>query len=238
MGLPLAVLIAVLAVAAFAAFTGAPISRMHHSVIPMATLALLVMTYTVVNLWDDVTRGTRGLVGVPNLVNTWVVLGASLLICGLALLYAASPAGLRLQAVREDPIAAEALGIRVATTRFIGWMVSAALMAVGAAIWALNSLAFGPEQFFFAETFSLLAMLVIGGMGSVTGAVAGAAIVSLVNNLLRDLERGFSLGPLQIGELPGLIQLVVALTILLLLIWRPTGLFGNREAGNLLRRNR
>ncbi|MBX3094024.1 MAG: branched-chain amino acid ABC transporter permease [Cryobacterium sp.] len=227
--LPLAILIAVIGVAIFAAFTGVPISRMHQSVIPMATLALLVMTHTVVNLWDDVTRGTRGLVSVPDLVTTWTVFATAVAITGAALLYAASPAGLRLQVVREDPIAAAALGIRVAATRFTGWMVSAVLMAIGSAVWALNSLAFGPEQFFFAQTFSLLAMLIIGGTGSVTGAIAGTAIVSVINESLRGLERGFAIGPIQVPELPGLIQLVVALALLLLLIWRPAGLFGNRE---------
>ncbi len=223
---------AVLAVAGFALFTGVPIARMHESVIPMATLALLVMTYSVVNLWNSVTRGSRGIVSVPDLVDTWTAVVSTSVICGLALLFAASPWGMRLHVVREDSIAAAALGVSVPWARFIGWMVSAVLMAAAATMWSLNSLAFGPEQFFFEETFALLAMLIIGGMRSVSGAVAGAGLVLLVSEALRNVQRGFTLGPIDVGSLSGLTSMVIALCILAVLVWRPAGLMRDREFGS------
>ncbi len=227
-----AVGLSVLAVAGFAVFTGVPIARMHESVIPMATLALLVMTYSVVNLWDGVTRGSRGIVSVPDLVDTWTAVGSTSVICALALLFAASPWGMRLQVVREDSIAAAALGVSVPWARFVGWMVSAVLMAAASTIWALNSLAFGPEQFFFEETFALLAMLIIGGMRSVSGAVAGAGLVTLVSEVLRNVQGGFRVGPIDIGDLSGLTSMVIALCILAVLVWRPEGLMRDREFGS------
>lgn len=230
-GLGSAMGLAVVAVILFAAATGAAITRMRESVMPMATLALLVMAHSVFALWDGVTRGNRGLVGIPDQVSTWTAMGGAVLIAGIALLFAASQSGLRLQAVRDDPVAAAAMGISVVRARFAGWMVSALLMGVGATLWASNSLAFGPEKFYYTDTFTLLAMLVIGGMGSVSGAIAGALVVSVLSELLRGLERGFELGPIQVDELPGIIQLAVAVSILVILIWRPRGLLGDREVG-------
>src|SRR5690554_3387551 len=189
-----AIVIAVIAVVIFAGFTGVPLARMSPAVVPMATLALLVVVHSVVNVSTGWTRGPIGLANVPDLVDVWVVLATSLFITAAALLFGASPWGLKLQAVREDAVAAAALGIPVARMRFAGWMISAALMAVGGSVWALNALAFNPAKFFFTDTFALLTMLVIGGLGSVTGALLGAAIVSLLSELLRGLESGFTIG--------------------------------------------
>jgi len=229
--LPVAVGLALVAVVIFAAFTGVPFARMKASVVSAATLALLVLVHSVINLWSGVTHGPLGLVNVPDLVNTWVVLGTCLIITAAALLFRASPWGLRLQAVREDEVAAAALGIPIARTRFTGWMVSAVLMGLGGSVWALNAMAFAPAQFYFTDTFAMLSMLVIGGLGSVTGAVLGAAIVTVLSELLRNLEGGIVIGGLEIPELPGIVQMATAVLILLILIWRPGGLLGNEEAG-------
>jgi branched-chain amino acid transport system permease protein len=229
-----AVVVGILATLLFAGFTGVPLARMKAAVVPMATLALLVIVHTVLTLWSDVTRGPIGLVSIPDLVNTWTVLATSLAIAAGALLYGASPWGIKLQAVREDEVAAAALGISIARMRFAGWMVSAGLMALGGSVWALNSLAFSPNRFFFADTFAMLAMLVIGGLGSVSGAMLGAAVVTVLSELLRNIEGGLVLGGFEIPELPGIVQLANAVLILVVLIWRPGGVFGNREVGSFV----
>ena len=197
----------------------------------MATLALLVMMHAIFSNWETVTRGTIGLYGIPRGINLWVALSGIIIIIGLALLFKASPTGLHLQASREQPLAAQTIGINLVRVRLIGWLVSGALMGSAGALWAQNILAFGPDQFYFVETFTVLSMLVIGGLGSVSGAVVGAAVVTVVSELLRDLEGGFTLGPLSIPELPGLVQLAVAVLIMIILIYRPEGLLGQREVG-------
>jgi branched-chain amino acid transport system permease protein len=214
-----------------ALFTGLALARMQERAMAMATLALLVMMHTVFTNWEAVTRGTIGIYGIPRNIDLWLALGGIILIGGLALLFKASPTGLYLQVSREDPLAAQTIGINLFRVRLIGWLVSGSLMGSAGALWAQNILAFGPDQFYFAETFTLLSMLVIGGLGSVSGAVTGAAVVTLVSELLRDLEGGFRLGPLSIPELPGLVQLAVAILIMIVLIFRPAGLLGQREVG-------
>lgn len=228
-----AVAFAVIVVLLFAGFTGVPVARMNSSVVPMATLAILVVVHSVANVSTDWTRGPMGLVGIPDLVSTWTILGTSLFVCAAALLYRVSAWGLKLQAIREDEVAAAALGIPVARMKFIGWVISAALVGVAGSVWGLNSLAFNSDKFFFAETFALLTMIVIGGLGSTTGAVLGAAIVSVLTELLRGIEAGFTIGPLQVPDLPGIVQLATAALMLLVLYVRPQGIFGNVEIGDL-----
>jgi len=214
-----------------ALLTGLALARMQEQAMAMATLALLVMMHAIFSNWETVTRGTIGLYGIPRGINLWVALSGIIIIIGLALLFKASPTGLHLQASREQPLAAQTIGINLVRVRLIGWLVSGALMGSAGALWAQNILAFGPDQFYFVETFTVLSMLVIGGLGSVSGAVVGAAVVTVVSELLRDLEGGFTLGPLSIPELPGLVQLAVAVLIMIILIYRPEGLLGQREVG-------
>ena len=120
--------------------------------------------------------------------------------------------------------------------RLIGWVISALLMGAGGALWSQNNLAFGPNKFYYVETFALLSMLVIGGLGSVTGAFVGAGVVTIVSELLRKLEGGFSIGSLiTVPELPGLVQLMIALLIMVVLVLRPQGLLGLKELAFFVR---
>lgn len=228
-GLGLATLAGTLVAGAVALVLGLALARMREQAMAMATLALLVMMHTTFANWEAVTRGTIGLYGVPRTITLLTALLGVMLISGAALLFKASPTGLRLQATRDDSLAAQSLGIDIIRVRLAGWVVSALLMGAGGALWAQNILAFGPDQFFFSQTFTFLSMLVIGGLSSVTGAVAGAAIVTLVSELLRNLETGLVIGALRIPELPGLVQLAVAVLIMVVLIVRPAGLFGQQE---------
>lgn len=234
LGLLPAIAVGTVAAVALAAVTGGAMARMRELAFAMATLALLVLVHAVLANWDSVTRGGYGIYGIPSSTTLWVALAGLVVVHLVARLYRASQPGLRLQATREDPISSAATGIHVVRTRFGGWVLSAAIMGAGGALLAQHLIAFDPDQFSFALTFSTLAMLVIGGRESVTGAVVGAAVVTVASELLRRGERGFAIGALQVPELPGLVQLVVAVLIILVLIFRPAGLLGRAEAEDLL----
>ncbi len=78
-------------------------------------------------------------------------------------------------------------------------------------------------------TFTLLAMLIVGGAGTVSGAIAGAVVVTAATELLRGAEDGFALGPLHVGEVFGATQIAVGLLTLAILVLRPGGLIPERE---------
>ena len=80
-----------------------------------------------------------------------------------------------------------------------------------------------------AYTFSLISMLVIGGMQSLTGAILGVFLVTLASEVLRNLERGIDLGAFAVPPLYGAAQIVLGVIFILIMIFRPTGIMGDRE---------
>lgn len=213
------------AVAALVALVlGLVLARMEAAAMAMATLALLVAAHSTFANATGWTRGSTGLYGVPRTTGLTVALVVVAIALAVSLLYQAGPSGMRLRATREDPIAAAALGIDVARARLGAWVLSAAIAGAAGALWGHANLAFGPDQFFFTATFAVLATLVVGGLSSVTGAVVGAVLIGAAAEVLRTLERGMTLGPIALPELPGAVELVTALVTLAVLILRPAGL--------------
>jgi branched-chain amino acid transport system permease protein len=231
-----AIIVSALLCAVLAAVLGGGIVRMTESTMAMATLALLVVAHTLFLNWDGVTRGSLGLFGIP--VRSTIVIStvAAIAFVFLGRLYKESGPGLRLRAAREDPLSSASGGTHVVRTRYAAWILSAAMVGAVGSIWAQSVIAFDANQFYFALTFSTLAMLVIGGRASVTGAVAGAAIVTFLSDTLSRVEQGVSIGPWQLPRITGTVQFVIALLIIFMLIWRPEGLFDRWEIDDLLRR--
>lgn len=229
LGLLPAVLGGAIAAGILAFVTGIVFTRMKANAMAMATLSLLVMIHTILNNWKAVTRGTIGIYGIPKNVTIWTALLGFIVITGIALLYKALPFGLHLQASREDSLATKSLGIHIGSVRLYGWVLGALLMGAGGSLWAQNVYAFAPGTFFFSNTFNMIAMLIIGGQGSVTGAVTGCFVVTMVGEILRPLESGLLIGTFQLPRLDGVVNFSVALLILIVLIFRPSGLLGNWE---------
>jgi branched-chain amino acid transport system permease protein len=218
-----AALIAGLFCALVAVVLGIPLMRLSGIAASIATLALLVIVHVVARSWESVTGGNQTLtVPLDTTVESalpWVVI----FIVG-AWAYERSRSGLRLQAVRDEEIAAQALGVHPARERLVAFVLSAFVTGVGGALYAHMLGAFGPETFYVSLTFVTIAMLVIGGMYSLTGAVVGTIAVSVMTELLRRAEMGFSLGPIHVTERPGLQEVAIALVMLLVLVLRPNGL--------------
>jgi branched-chain amino acid transport system permease protein len=231
-----AVLVATIVTTILAAVVGGGLIRMKESAMAMGTLALLVVFHTVFLQWETVTRGTLGVFAVPDRITTWVGLVAALAFVAFARWFKESGPGLRLRATREDPLSSGAVAINVIRSRLVAWIVSGAMMGAAGALWSLNVLAFDPGQFYFAATFAFLAMLVVGGRASVTGAVAGAALITFMTDTLSRVEQGVAIGPVELPRLTGTVNFVIALLIIVTLIWRPDGIFGRIEIDDLLRR--
>ena len=131
--------------------------------------------------------------------------------------------------MREDTIAAQAIGINVLPTRLSAFMLGAFFAGVGGSLYGHYLGSFSPASFYMAYTFSLISMLVIGGMQSLTGAVVGVIVVSLLSEILRNLERGFDFGAVRIPPLYGASQIVLGIIFILIMIFRPSGIMGDRE---------
>ena len=217
---------------------GAVLVRMSVNAFVMSTLALLIVAYTVMLNWAALTRGGQGVFGVPRLTTPLVALVGAATFVVLARLFKASGVGLRLRASREDELAARAAGIDVPRVRLVSFVLSAGSMGAAGSLWALNVLAFDPDQFSFAMTFALLAMLVVGGRESVLGGVIGAVVVVVITEALSRVEQGVTIGSFELPRITGTVQFALAALIIASLIWRPDGLVGRREAEDFVPRIR
>jgi len=230
----LSTLIAAAVSGLLAAVLGLPLMRTSTLAIPISTFAFLVVVYNVVANWDRVTGGGSGLVSIPATTSVesaglWAAVAAV-----LALAFKWSASGYRLQATREDEVAARSIGINVMGERLIAFALSGVLCGIGGALAVHQSGVLNPTTFYFSATVTTMTMLVVGGARGVFGAVLGAIAVAAVNELLHSVENGASLfGVVSIGEATGLSAIGLGLILLATMIAMPNGLSRGSEAGEL-----
>jgi branched-chain amino acid transport system permease protein len=225
-----ATMVGILVALAFGAIVGVAVARAGGIAATMITLAVLFVVDQVVKNWQELTRGAGGLSGVPTLSGTtWLWVGGAV---GLFAThwFAESRDGRFAVATREDAIAAPALGIGLFRSRYTAWVVSIGLVGMAGALRVQAIGSTSPRQYTLDVTVLLLAMLVVGGMRTPTGAVIGTVVITVGNEIFRQLgdpER------LDINRFPDLFLGVALLTVML---WRPGGLLGDHDLARWLRR--
>ncbi|MCB8881426.1 branched-chain amino acid ABC transporter ATP-binding protein/permease [Acidisoma cellulosilytica] len=222
-------LVAGLASGILALLTGLPLMRMGGIAISIGTFAVLVIFNTIYQNWGDWTFGSSTLVGIPLYVTEWVALAWVCAALVVATVYQKSRFGLALRSSREDEVAAHSVGIHVRRERIIGFALSGLFMGVGGILQAhfLGSIAV--SAFWIPVTFILIAMLMVGGQRSLTGAVVGTLVLSIVMQALRQLEAGLQVASFNLQLPHGLSELGAALLMLVILLLRKNGLTNGRE---------
>jgi len=231
-----ALLISTAVGAVVALLIGLLVLRMKETAIAMSTLALLVIAHGIFNNWDAATRGTEGLFALPARTNVWTAFALAAVCVVVALAFKYSPIGLKLQASREDSLSAETTGVDVVRTRLASWVLSAAVSAAAGSVWAQYNLAFAPGQFYWTLVLTLLSILVIGGMATVSGAVIGAGLYTIVYEILRGVEDEGDFFGIPVPAITGLTQMVVAFATLMVLIYRRDGILSWWELDGWLNR--
>jgi len=224
---PVAILVSGLAAAALALITAPVMARLGGLQAGIATLALLVIVFTVLNSWTDVTRGSSSMIGLPKSTTVWWAAGIAALVIVMAWAYKKSRSGLQLQASREDFLAATASGIAVGRHRVYAWVLSSIPVGFAGALYAGYLTTFNSRTFFLTLTFSFIVMIVLGGYLSLSGAVLGALGVSVLQEVLRRFQDGAFTGG---NSLPaGIADLILAAVLLFVLVKAPLGLMGTKE---------
>ncbi|ABG33069.1 branched-chain amino acid ABC transporter permease [Roseobacter denitrificans] len=225
---PAAVVSGLLA-AFIALLSGAAILRLSGIAASIATFAFLAIVYTVYSSWEGVTGATSSVVGLTRYADQWVTLGWASATILAAAWYANSASGLALRASREDEVAADASGINMYRHRLIALVVSAFFAGVAGALFGHSLGVLNPNSFYLGVTFITLAMLVVGGIGSLTGAVMGVLVLSIIIEALVRMERGMEIGEATFALPTGAQEIIIGVIMILVLILRPTGLTGGRE---------
>lgn len=220
---------AALASGLVALVVGWPLARLRGIAMPMATFAVLAIVHVVALNWKAVTGGRQALVGLPQTTTMTSALIAAVVTLAAAALYQQSRRGLLLRCARENEVAAEATGVAIGRERLVAFVVSAVFVGLGGALFAHFLGTVTANTFYLDMTFVTLAMLVVGGLRSLTGAALGVAVVTAVTEILRTIERGFDIGGAVVAAPSGTQQIALAAILLVILVVRPDGLAGDWE---------
>jgi branched-chain amino acid transport system permease protein len=227
-------LIASAAAALIALVIGWPVMRLRGVVPSMATVALLIITHVVAQNWKGVTGGRQALVGLPLDTTIWTALICALAAVGIAAWYQQTRRGALLRCTREDEVAAESIGIHIARERMVALAISAFISGMGGVLFAHFLGTLNPNTFYLDTTFLTLAMLVVGGARSLSGAVLGVLIIQAISETFRSLEDGVTVWGIDFTARAGMQEVALALIMLIILVFRPDGLFGGSEIGTVL----
>jgi branched-chain amino acid transport system permease protein len=221
LGFLLATLVAGIIVMIVAFLVGAVLMRLSGSFVSVATLGFLVIVRVVLINANDFTRGSRTFSNVTGYTDMWWVYIWAIIALYVVSRIKFSAYGRAMFAQREDTAAAESVGIVIMRPRLTAFVISAFFTAVTGALWAHFLKSFSPNSFYFDTTFRVIVMLVVGGMGSITGSVVGPITITVIAELLRRFEDRTTLY--------GISQIILAVLFILIIIFRPGGLMGERE---------
>jgi len=212
--------------AVYAFLVGIPLMRLSGLAAGIGTFAVLEITQNIVRNWEKIGPGPLTLSTVPETTDLWqATIGAIAVACA-AFAYQRSALGRKLRATREDPFAAQAAGIDVHRQRLWAFALSGALSGFAGGLFVHFQGTINVQDVFLDFTFLSLAMLVVGGVGSLWGAVVGALLVSGLDSFLGDAENG-AVSWLHAPD--GTRMVVVAAFMAVVVVFLPRGLTGGRE---------
>ena len=213
---------------AYAVLAGIALMRLSGLSAGIATFAVLEITHNVLHEWTKIGPGAGVISSIPETTGLLQATVGALLVMAVAFLYQRSRLGRQLRATREDAAAAQAVGIGVHRQRLWAFALSGALSGFAGALYVHQIGSLTADQLYLELTFLSLAMLVVGGLTSLWGAVVGALAISGLDSFLGQAESGVHVGFTL--DLPtGTRLVVVALAMALVLVLKPSGLTGGRE---------
>ncbi len=213
----------------FAFLVGIPIMRLSGLSAGIATFAVVIITNNVFRNWERIGPGAKTLTLIPETTGFVQATFGLLLAILVAYGYQRTRHARMLRAAREDSAAAESVGVNVYRQRLLAFTISGVLAGFAGGLLAHLVGTVTTQQVFLDLTFITLAMIVVGGIGSLWGAIVGALFVAGLNSFLAEAERGVSIASMDISFPTGtrLVALGVIMTVALL--FRPEGLTGGRE---------
>ncbi|TDR88053.1 branched-chain amino acid ABC transporter permease [Enterovirga rhinocerotis] len=219
----LATLPAILGTGLAAVVIGVPLLRLKGHYLALATLGLNVSFGIVAANWIELTGGTNGIAKIPGLSLfghaiegerpfLWLSLAVVAVLAVLASFIQRSRYGRAMMAVRDDETAASMTGINVTATKVSAFALSAIYAAIAGCLFATHVHFISPDDFNFAHSITFLSMLIVGGEGTIAGAIIGAALLTFLPEWLRVLGESY--------------LAFFGLMMLAILIFMPTGIVG------------
>lgn len=213
--------------AAFVAFLiGAPVLRLKGDYLAIATLGFSEIIRVIFTNTQNITNGALGLKGIPATTNLWWSFGTAVVTIFIMVSLINSSFGRAFKAIREDEIAAESMGISLFKHKVLSFAIGAFFAGVGGGLLGNLLGTIDPLMFRFFMTYNILLIIVLGGMGSITGTIISAFIITIAQEVLRFLDE--PIFP-NIPALPGLRMVVFSILLMLVVLFFRQGIMGTRE---------
>ncbi len=228
-----ALLAAGLIAALFGVLIGAPVLRLTDDYLAIATLGFAEIIRVVFTNTQSLTNGALGLKGIPNHTNTWWSWGVALVTMWFISFLMKGTYGKAFLAIREDEVAARAMGINLFKHKVMSFSFGCFFAGVAGGLMAALLGTIDPNMFRITLTFNILLIVVLGGLGKIGGTVIAAVVVTIMMEALRFLDESIDLGLVQIKGIPGMRMVVFSIILIFVVIVREKG-FLKRTKGREL----
>ena len=226
---PLTVALGGIAGALGALVVGIPSLRLRGDYLAIATFGFGQIIIVLANNLIPVTNGALGIKGIPEYANVYWCLAWAILAVLVISNLSNSSYGRAMKSIRDDEVAAEAMGIPVFKHKLLAFVVSGFFAGVAGGLMGTLITTVSPSLYGFSMTFNLLIIIVLGGLGSTTGSAITAFAFTLLSEALRFVESPITIGPIDIPGIAGMRMLVFSLLLVLLMIFYRRGLFGKMD---------
>lgn len=226
---PVALLIGGLLAAFAGALIGAPILRLKDDYLAIATLGFGEIIRVIITNAQSVTNGALGLKGIPPNTNTFWSWGIAILTIIFMKRLIDGMYGKALKSIREDEIAAQAMGVNLFKHKMLSFIIGSFFAGVGGGLLASMITSIDPKMFTFLYTFNILLIVVLGGIGSISGTCISAVVVTVLMEVLRVIEKPLDLGFLFIPGIPGMRMVIFSTLLMGVILFYPKGLMGSNE---------
>ena len=218
-----------LAAAFFGWLVALPVLRLGGDYLGIATLGFAEIIRILITNLTPLTNGSLGLKGIPSHATLWMSWGclAVVLVCTVSMLR--SNVGSVLRAVRDDDAAARMMGVDTFRMRVLAFTLGCFGGGLGGALMGNLITTIDPRMFMITQTYNILMIVVIGGLGSVTGSIVGSALVTVMLEWLRFVENPITIGGFNIPGIPGMRMVIFSLLLVAVIIFRREGIMGMRE---------
>ncbi|ABW20032.1 branched-chain amino acid ABC transporter permease [Alkaliphilus oremlandii] len=208
---------------------GAPTLRLKGDYLAIATLGCSEIIRIVFTQTQNITNGPTGLKSIPNTTNLWWSFGMMVFTILIMVALINSSYGKVFKAIRDDEIAAESMGINLFKHKVLSFVIGAFFAGVGGGLLGNLLGTINPNMFRFTLTFNVLLIIVLGGMGSITGTVISSFIVTAGLEYLRFLDESINLGFIKMEGVAGIRMVVFSTLLMIVVIFFRNGLMGNKE---------
>lgn len=217
--------------AAFVAFLiGAPVLRLKDDYLAIATLGFSEIIRIILTNAQNITNGSLGIKAIPTTANLFWTFGSMALTVLLISLLINSSYGRALKAIREDEIAAEAMGVNLFKHKVLAFMIGAFFAGIAGGLYGSLLGTVDPKNFLFVLTYNFLLIIVLGGMGSISGSVISAFVVTAGQEWLRWLDAPLTISGFTIPLFrPGFRMVIFSVLLMAIVLFYPHGLMGTKE---------